>query len=90
MGVLYIFGSLPIFYTITMAIISYINVAFVPKNSETKKTIKSYKLNKFTALTDENVEIKHIDYESQIQISSPKPNIEHLLISSNFFKNSLS
>ena len=30
-----------------------------------------YKLNKFTALTDENVEIKQIDYESQIQISKP-------------------
>lgn len=42
MGVLYIIGSLPIFYTITMAIITYINVAFVPKNSEIKKTIKSY------------------------------------------------
>ena len=42
MGVLYIIGSLPIFYTITMAIITYINVAFVPKNSQIKKTIKSY------------------------------------------------
>jgi len=42
MGVLYIIGSLPIFYTITMAIITYIDVAFVPKNSETKKTIKNY------------------------------------------------
>ena len=30
-----------------------------------------YKLNKFNALTDENVEVKHIDYESQIQISKP-------------------
>jgi hypothetical protein len=42
MGVLYIIGSLPIFYTMTMAIITYINVAFVPKNSQTKKTIKNY------------------------------------------------
>ena len=42
MGVLYIIGSLPIFYTITMAIITYINVAYVPKNSEIKKTIKNY------------------------------------------------
>jgi len=42
MGVLYIIGSSPIFYTITMAIITYIDVAFVPKNSETKKTIRNY------------------------------------------------
>ena len=42
MGFLYIFATLPLFYTIALAVLTYINSAFVRYNTPTKKTIRDY------------------------------------------------